>query len=300
MGFFSWLTADTKEPVANVHSEHPNGKRSPYIIQPNGKPPIGGTPYEGYGEIGGVDAYEWLAHINGLGNDRNVGISIEHGDYYEDKKTGELWHYGLPETFQQQLGKPANRIGGERGNYGTPMPELGGKSANDMIKDGQWVRHGVSDMAKHQLKISYNPNAVYEQLPPSEDDPNQGYFYSDEEIENAERYSSEEVYTTIDDPDNPGQQLKVHRGFEDIVNDSEDTNESLNSVLRLAGLSEMNSANKVVSIQESADISTMTFNEIKDIVKYGTDLLGNKMSGVDVMEARKCLQQILTERPWKQ
>jgi len=313
MGFFSWLTADTKEPVANVHSRHPNGKRTPYLLQPNGKPPIGGTPYEGYGEIGGVDAYEWLAQINGLGNDRMSGINIEHSSYYEDKNTGDLWEFhGVPEAFRRRIGKEIKKIGGGKGTYATPMDELGGKSANDMIQSGQWISHEIKNMAEYQIKISYNPKAVYEELPPSETDPNQGHFYSDEEIEDATKYPSE-TYNTVDDPDNPGQQIKVQRGFEDMIGD-EETNESISDIRKLAGLNEMDpigmplmfpNADKEAQRMEptKTDVKKMTSNELKNASEQGRDPKGNKLSGTDVMDAQKELdqrqQKLFTERPWR-
>ena len=74
MGFFSWNTADTNESIANIHSGHPNADRTVYLLQPDGKAPIEETAYNGYGVFGDVDAYAWLAEINGLGT---PGSSIE-------------------------------------------------------------------------------------------------------------------------------------------------------------------------------------------------------------------------------
>ena len=67
MGFFSWKTADTNESIANSYSDHPNAHRTVYLLQPNGKPPVQENDYQGYGVFGDVDAYAWLAEINGLG-----------------------------------------------------------------------------------------------------------------------------------------------------------------------------------------------------------------------------------------
>ena len=67
MGFFSWNTADTNESIANIHSGHPNADRTVYLLQPDGKAPIEETVYDGYGIFGNVDAYAWLAEMNGLG-----------------------------------------------------------------------------------------------------------------------------------------------------------------------------------------------------------------------------------------
>jgi hypothetical protein len=115
MGFFSWMTADTNESVANCHSDHSNANKTPYLLQPNGEPSLGGEVYEGYGCFGDTDAYEWLADIN-----------------------------ELPKECRER------RIDGIR--------------ADD-------------DAIQFPIKISYDPNAVYEDLPASKNCPDQGYFY---------------------------------------------------------------------------------------------------------------------------
>ena len=67
MGFFSWKTADTNESIANIHSNHPNAGRTVYLLQPGGKEPVEETAYNGYGDFGDVDAFAWLAEMNGYG-----------------------------------------------------------------------------------------------------------------------------------------------------------------------------------------------------------------------------------------
>ena len=74
MGFFSWKTADTNESIANREAPHPNAGRTVYLLQPNGAPPIQEDDYVGYGVFGGVDAFAWLAEMNGLGT---PGLRIE-------------------------------------------------------------------------------------------------------------------------------------------------------------------------------------------------------------------------------
>ena len=117
MGYFSWLTADTKDSVANNDSVHPNAHRTPYLLQPNGEPAIGGEEYEGYGVFDGIDAYEWLARMNQAGKDRDAGIDLEYS--------------------------------------GEPI--------------------------KYPIKISYDANAIYEELPASEPCPYQGFDYEFED-----------------------------------------------------------------------------------------------------------------------
>lgn len=88
MGFFSWLTADTNESIANKHQPVKPVKKV-YLLQPNGQPAIEESAYDGYGVFGGVDAYAWLAKANAKAmnldlsqastNDqlRGIGISIQ-------------------------------------------------------------------------------------------------------------------------------------------------------------------------------------------------------------------------------
>lgn len=75
MGLFSWLTSDTNESIRVF------GPRPVYLLQPNGEPPLEQPVYEGYGVFGGVDAYEWLADMNGVprgdGERRGDGIELE-------------------------------------------------------------------------------------------------------------------------------------------------------------------------------------------------------------------------------
>jgi len=60
MGFFSFTTADTQEPIRNKHT----GESKPvYLIQPKGAP-ICEPAYDGYGIFGGVDIYVWIAEQN--------------------------------------------------------------------------------------------------------------------------------------------------------------------------------------------------------------------------------------------
>lgn len=71
MGFFSWMTADTGESISNLYSH--KGPLPVKMLMPDGT--VYEEPeYEGYGEFGGVDIYDAIAMINGLGDDRQKGI----------------------------------------------------------------------------------------------------------------------------------------------------------------------------------------------------------------------------------
>jgi hypothetical protein len=76
MGFFSWLTSDTKESIPSTYST-----RRPitvYMLAPDGRR-WKETDYEGYGVFGGKDFHELLAELNGK-KTRDEGINLDfHG-----------------------------------------------------------------------------------------------------------------------------------------------------------------------------------------------------------------------------
>ena len=73
MGFFSWHTNDTQEPVWNMYSGH--ATKTVYMIDNKGNS-WREDSYEGYGDFGGKDYYELLAEMNGLDSDRQLGIDL--------------------------------------------------------------------------------------------------------------------------------------------------------------------------------------------------------------------------------
>ena len=82
MGFFSWITSDTKQSIANSYSTKKTFKV--HLITENGQ--VFTEPkYEGYGEFGGKDFYELVAELNGLQGDRDKGIDL----VFKDNPTGE-------------------------------------------------------------------------------------------------------------------------------------------------------------------------------------------------------------------
>lgn len=179
MGNFSWLTADSKRSIWCTDSGQK--VREAFLLQPNGETPISEPAYEGYGVFGGVDAYVWLAQHNipaerlkGLSADdiRSVGISLGCGAYYVDRDTGKkysVFHTGADIIDPEITHLPYT--------YAEPIPEFDGRMANDMIAEGKLVRHEFKDeFVKVPLKFSFNANAVYENLPASDECPNQGVF----------------------------------------------------------------------------------------------------------------------------
>lgn len=184
MGYFSWLTADTKQSIPNIHAHHARAGKTVYMLQPNGEAPIEEKRYEGYGVFGGVDAYEWLAEKNlpkeivesyrkfdedeGV---RDLGIWLATGTVYIDKDNSDKrYSYNAIEYIADIIPFP--------GDYSDIIEEYG-KTPNDLIEEGQWIEKEVSELypIKYPLKFSYDKNAVYEELPASEECEAQGYFY---------------------------------------------------------------------------------------------------------------------------
>ena len=74
MGFFSWRTSDTHASISNKYSS-----RHAFAVKmlDNQGNEWEEKQYEGYGDFGGRDYYELLAHMNGLVT-RSEGIRLAH------------------------------------------------------------------------------------------------------------------------------------------------------------------------------------------------------------------------------
>lgn len=175
MGFFSWKTADTGESIANRHSSRP--VKPVYLLQPNGQPPIKESSYDGYGRFGNVDAYNWLAKVNfGTENMLHVAINADCGGYHEDDDHVYLCSMHLTEKdFRAAVQTDKKVVSFE--TYGSVLPN--GKTPNECIQNGLWRVARIK--LTYPLKFSFNPDAVYEDLPASQSCEYQGYFYPEEE-----------------------------------------------------------------------------------------------------------------------
>lgn len=175
MGYFSWLTSDTKESISVTSSSR--SCRPVFLLQPNDEGAILEEAYEGYGEFGGVDAYIWLATKNlpaktlkGLSLDetRDLGVGLAHGQYLHDRKTGK----NLIVFHDYRLLRPGAEF--FDGPY-TKIPPGFDASVNDLTAQGRLV--SVAFWCPTPLKFSFDPNAVYENLPAAETCPDQGVYY---------------------------------------------------------------------------------------------------------------------------
>lgn len=184
MGFYSYLTCDTKESIANVHSVREC--RPVYLLQPGGKEPIFEPEYDGYGEFGGVQSCTWLARQNaeslgldltGLTEDEVhlMGIGLSVGSLFKDTESDEYWF-----VFHNysQLIPEANYF---QGTFDVPIDEKDGRSANELVESGVFERIDIKDYLEipYPLKFSFDKDAVYEDHEASEDCPDQGFFYEE-------------------------------------------------------------------------------------------------------------------------
>ena len=99
MGFFSWITDDTKRSIANAYSERETFK---VIMTDDKGNRFVEECYEGYGEFGGKDYYELLSEMNGGGADRSSGISLAH----DKDRQGEIKFPSLSEAGEYRAGEP--------------------------------------------------------------------------------------------------------------------------------------------------------------------------------------------------
>lgn len=170
MGFFSWQTSDSKKSIYNSYTDK---CRTVYLLRPNGLPAIQEDEYEGYGVFGGVDAYELLAELN-FGNKkyRKIAVLAECGSYQEDIE--RIYVCGMhtsEEEFRIAVKTLKPVIVFER--YDSHIPEIG-CTMNEAVADNKVVSKNIP--LKFPLKFSFNPDAVYENLPAAEACPDQGYF----------------------------------------------------------------------------------------------------------------------------
>lgn len=102
MGFFSWITSDSQESIANRHTP----MRSTFevrMVTPDGQEWVENN-YDGYGIFGGKDYYELLAELNGKKTrDEGIGIAFKNNSD-GDNTPGVIY----PKLFQYKKSKYNN------------------------------------------------------------------------------------------------------------------------------------------------------------------------------------------------
>lgn len=178
MQFVSWLTADTQESIATTCAPmHPNSYRPVFLLQPDDEEPIGSHAYEGQAFFGSYNAYIWLA-CNNLDEQlfanctyedlHLIGYALYHRMFYRDTQTNEelCIFYDFRHIFPHLTYYPQR--------FDRVIPELGG-TGKALVKSGRLER--LNYASNYPLKFSFDPDAVYEDLPASEPCPNAGSFY---------------------------------------------------------------------------------------------------------------------------
>ena len=165
MGFFSFNTCDTDESVPNEFVSHKNSGKPVYMLQPNGDKPIEEKSYEGYGVIGGVDVYEWLArkNISDIPENtdpedvRTAGIYLDSVDFYvlgnvvAYMKKPDFFAAFLQQKFCEKFTNENGYVFVQADNYDTPIEEMGGLTLNQL---GEGCRKKDSDIKSVNCKES--------------------------------------------------------------------------------------------------------------------------------------------------
>ena len=101
---------------------------------------------------------------------RAIGLAIAMGSYYQDKD-GNNYHCSM-HSDPNKLGVKSTAF---KGSYDTPQ-KASGKTPNQLIGDGDWVKKKIIPHIPFPLKITRPECELgYFHLPASEDCPNQGF-----------------------------------------------------------------------------------------------------------------------------
>lgn len=159
MGFFSWKTSDTQRSICNNSSERETF--TVYMVTRDGQV-FTENDYEGYGEFGGIDFYDLVAHLNGK-RTRNEGIDLAMGVRYV---TDGIHKY----------------LAGGHDFYSWEEVIHDGKCANELVKMG-WKdgveknEYVVLPKLVERLPRNKDWKEWFDALPQSEDCEYQGIFY---------------------------------------------------------------------------------------------------------------------------
>ena len=187
MGFFSWITSDTKRSIPNVY-QHTHPTFPVHMITEDGRV-FTETEYEGYGVFGGKDFYVLAAELNGfkgatddetrrlffdkiwkrgIKNGGKVLVYREDFTHYEAKVLVEgiegevtpnqlLREYGWEDWDVSKTGNVGGRCDTQGFvNAGFKMPKIEENLPKDIVKE-------------------------WDSIPYPESCPDQGYFYCDED-----------------------------------------------------------------------------------------------------------------------
>lgn len=181
MGQFSWLDCCNKRPIVD------NLAKTSYLLIPKEfrdefGPVINEPCYAGYGRFGGLHGYDAYALV-ALWNRDHIGK--------ENIRVPQEKQYAPADKFGDYYKRAVERYK----NDCKRIEDFAVKKLSDGEMRKKWgddyLREIGIDIAcydeenaalEYPLKITYNPNAVYEACPPSLGDPNQGWNYLSDEM----------------------------------------------------------------------------------------------------------------------
>ena len=178
MGFFSWITSDTNESIANRYSNRPTF--TVHMITEDGR--VFTEPeYEGYGVFGGKDFYALAAELN--------GFTAEDDDKTRMLFFDKIWKRGVRKddkvlTYRDDFENYESKV---------QVEGIGEVTPNQLVKEHGWEYWDVGrtghtqefvDAGFKMPKIVENLPAdvvkEWDSIPYPESCPDQGYFYADD------------------------------------------------------------------------------------------------------------------------
>jgi len=180
MGFFSWITSDTKRSIPNVYQNtHPTFPV--HMITEDGRV-FTETKYEGYGVFGGKDFYVLAAELN--------GFKCDNDEETRNNFFTKIWNKGVEKdgvklTYREDFDNYQSSIN---------IDGIGITTPNELVRKHGWSYWSISDSADTQDFVDAGfkmPKLVenlpqdivkeWDSIPYPESCPDQGYFYEDED-----------------------------------------------------------------------------------------------------------------------
>lgn len=177
MGFASWLTADTRESIYNRYTDK---CRTVYLLQPDGEAPIQDDAYDGYCNINGESAYIWVA-LHNLPKSWTDTMDCEELRIIGTRISRPLYSFELEGTkysfkFEESVAKQFQLISDDTDYV------LWDWNDDFLVAEKTLTYYQLVNPERLEitlpfpLKFSFNPNAKYEDLNPSDECPNLGFF----------------------------------------------------------------------------------------------------------------------------
>ena len=159
MGQFSWLDCKTDEQIVD------DKRRDVYVLVPRefGGSHIKETCYDGYGHFGGYDIFDLIANWN------REYIDSYHEYPYSKRVLGEEPWADLYLNLENSISDIENK-----------MRETNKYWEYRYIGIALACYDEDNEALTFPIKITHDPNAIYEWCPPSKSDPNQGWECEDE------------------------------------------------------------------------------------------------------------------------